>query len=115
VYFLVQLHDEPGQPRGQTPEHEPFIDQLIARNVALVGGRFPEPPQPGVFAAYVLLCDTREDAQAIAATDPFLTTGQATATVVPWEIVAINPAAMKDELVFQPEDVHGRSEDSVDR
>lgn len=106
MYFLVLLGDPAGQPEGPV-DHEAFIDSLIARNAVLLGGALAEPPAsaPGVWAAYVLSCGSLDEARAIVATDPLITDAGVTATVTPWELVAVNPAAVSPELVVTPEDI----------
>jgi uncharacterized protein YciI len=107
VYYLVLLHGPPdddpaGEPRTEA-DHEPFIDSLIARNRVLLGGRFPQPFQADVWAAYVLRCDTQNDAQAIARADPLAATR--TVSVLPWDLVAINTGAIDEDLLVTPQDV----------
>lgn len=103
MYFLVLL-GEPGQPAG---DHEAFIDSLIARNAVLLGGPFAEPiaSAPGVWAAYVLSCGSLDEARAIVATDPLVTEGRAATSITPWELVAINIAAVRPDLVVTPDDI----------
>jgi hypothetical protein len=105
MYFLVQLHDTSDDRADIGPEHEPFIDGLIAGNVGLMGGHFEDPPWPGVRAAYVLRCATVDEARAIAEHDPSVVAGHTIASVHAWELVAINPAAADDEIVFRPSDI----------
>jgi hypothetical protein len=97
VYFLVLIHDPPDGPAGTVPEHEPFIDSLIRRNAVLLGGH------SGVRAAYLLRCETLSEARAIAAEDPAATAGRV--SVWPWELVAINTAAIDEQLIVTPEDI----------
>jgi uncharacterized protein YciI len=108
MYFLVQLHDTPDGPAVFGPDHEPFIDELIAANVALIGGPFDDPPGAGVRAAYVLRCATFDEARAIAERDPTVTAGRAIPSVHAWHILAINPAAADANLVFTPDDIKPR-------
>jgi hypothetical protein len=105
VYFLVLIHDPSDGPAGTVPEHEPFIDSLIRRNAVLLGGHFPQSLQPGVRAAYLLRCETLSEARAIAAEDPAATAGRV--SVWPWELVAINTAAIDEQLIVTPEDIPG--------
>ncbi len=108
MYFFVQLHDQPNQLPDRDSEHAPFIDGLIARNAVLLGGQFLDPPQPGVRAAYVLRCDSLEEARVIAASDPAVRSQSAKATVSPWELVAVNTAAIETDLVVTPADIPDR-------
>jgi uncharacterized protein YciI len=105
MYFLVQLHDTAAGPAVFGLDHEPFIDGLIAANVALIGGPFEDPPGEGVRAAYVLRCATFDEARAIAERDPSVASGRAIASVHAWQLLAINPAAADTDLVFTPDDI----------
>jgi uncharacterized protein YciI len=103
VYFLVLLH-EPAHQADIEVDHESFVDSLIKRNVILLGGPLPASSEPGVWAAYVLSCPSHYDAQAIVASDPLVMAGLAIPTVTPWDLVAINTAAIADELAITPHD-----------
>ena len=105
MYFLVQLQYTSDDRTDIGPDHEPFIDGLIAGNVVLMGGHFEDPPWPGVRAAYVLRCATLDEARAIAEHDPIVVAGHVIASVHAWELVAINPAAADEEIVFRPSDI----------
>ena len=61
--FLVHLRDTSEGRAVFGSDHEPFIDELIAANVVLLGGPFGYSPSSGVRAAYVLRCETFEEAQ----------------------------------------------------
>ncbi len=80
MYYLV-LFNEAREPTDDLPDHEPFIDSLIARHAILLGGTFDEPPLPGLSAAYVLRCASDEEARAIVAADPLVAAGVAVPTV----------------------------------
>jgi uncharacterized protein YciI len=105
VYYLVQLHDRPDAPADSNADHDPYIDDLIARNRVLLGGPFEDAPPPGVFAAYVLRCDSMDDARAIVATDPLVTSGQVSATIHGWRLVGVNTDAIDDGLIILPSDI----------
>src|ERR1700722_20782192 len=96
-YFLVLLHEPPDIPSVEV-DHESFVDSLIKRNAILLGGPLPASPEPGIWAAYVLSCPSRSDAQAIVASDPLVVHGLAIPTITAWDLVAINIAAIADEL-----------------
>jgi hypothetical protein len=105
VYVLVLLHDPSGGPSADAPPHEPFIDSLIARNVILLGGTFRPPLVPGVTAAYLLNCGTLTQAHEIVSGDPLIMAGAATATICPWDLVGINPAAIDPALAVHPDSI----------
>jgi uncharacterized protein YciI len=101
-YFLVFLQPVAGAKEG--PEHEPYVDWLVARNLVLLGGDF-EPAVGAADAAYVLRCDTLDEARRIAAEDPLVASGSATAEVVEWQLVGINPDAIEPSLELRPGDI----------
>lgn len=103
MYFLVLLHEPSDKPDVEV-DHESFVDSLIKSNVVLLGGPLPTSSEPGIWAAYVLVCASHDDAQAIVARDPLVTAGLAVATVTPWDVVAINTAAIAHELAITPDD-----------
>jgi uncharacterized protein YciI len=104
VYFLVLLHEPASMPDVEV-DHESFVDSLIQRNVILLGGSLPASSEPGIWAAYVLSCPSRDAAQAIVASDPLVTHGLAVPTVTAWDLVAINTAAIASDLAITPDDV----------
>jgi hypothetical protein len=83
-----------------TTDHESFIDSLIQRHAVQLGGAFEGDPLPGVNAAYVLRCASLDEAWAIVAQDPLVTSGAATAAVVRWNVVGIDLAAIDSELAI---------------
>ena len=103
-YFLVLL--QPVAGGADPPEHEPFTDSLLARNLILLGGGL-DLPLAGADAAYVLACGSLPEAREIVAGDPLVTSGSRRAEVVEWELVGINPEAIDAELVLRPGDVAG--------
>jgi uncharacterized protein YciI len=92
MYFLVLLRD--AAPEPPEVDHEPFIDWLDERNLVLLGGPFEPEPSPGISAAYVLRCASREEAEGIVALDPLVSSGACKPTVVEWQLVGINRAAI---------------------
>jgi hypothetical protein len=103
-YFVVLLQPVAGGP--DPPEHDPFVDSLLARNLVLLGGPLALAPA-GADAAYVLRCGSLSEAREIVADDPLVTSGSRRAEVVEWELVGINPEAIDAELVLRPGDVIG--------
>jgi uncharacterized protein YciI len=101
-YFLVLL--QPVANAGAPPEHQPYVDSLVARNLVFLGGPF-EPRVGGADAAYLVYCDTLRDAQGIAAEDPLVTSGSMRAKVVEWQLVGINPDAIEPTLELRPSDI----------
>lgn len=97
MYYLVVL-TEMADLAVDAVEHEPFIDDLAELHAVLLGGPFDEEPWPGVVAAYVLHCDSREAADAIVAADPLVASGAATAAVVRWDLVGIDLDAVEPHL-----------------
>ncbi len=93
-YFLVLLTDAGATVEPPEGEHERFIEELIARNLILLGGGFAEPAQ-GVVGAYVLATDSREEALELARQDPLVLSGARGCTVVEWELVGINTGALR--------------------
>ena len=101
-YFLVLL--QPVANAGEPPEHEPYVDSLVARNLVLLGGPYGS-RVGGVDAAYLLHCDTLGDARGIADEDPLVSSGSMRARVVEWQLVGINPDAIAPSLVLRPSDI----------
>ena len=95
MYFLVLLREDFD---ASAIDHESFVDSLIERNLVLLGGPFVGEPYPGVTAAYVLRCADADEAAAIVATDPLVTSGTCVSTVVGWDLVGIDLAAIDPEL-----------------
>jgi uncharacterized protein YciI len=101
-YFLVLL--QPVAGAADPPEHEPFTDSLVARNLVLLGGGF-EPQLHGSDAAYVLRCDTLADARQLVAEDPLVASGSYRGEVFEWQLVGVNPDAIEPSLVVRPSDI----------
>jgi prepilin-type processing-associated H-X9-DG protein len=98
VYFLVLLHTD----EREKPDHVPFIDALIRSNVAFFGGHVEF---GDVEAAYVIRCADLAAAKAVVGEDPWVRAGVARPECLPWDVVAINPAAIEPGLTFRPGDV----------
>ena len=101
-YYLVLL--QPVAGAGPSPDHEPFVDWLLARNLVLLGGELAPPPL-GVEAAYVLSCSSYDQALDLVAREPRVSSGCMRADVVEWQLVGVNPDAVERELVLRPDDV----------
>lgn len=93
------LYDEELQAR-----HEAFIDELDRQNRVILGGGW-EPPTDGFVGAYLLRCDSLQEAQRIARADPFVRSGAARCEVVEWVLVGINPQAVDRTALHYP-DLH---------
>ena len=96
VYVLVMLLEGPRFGEVEV-DHEPFIDSLIAEHLVLLGGDLVGAEQ-GVQAAYVLRCDDLAAAEAIVATDPFVTSGVMRPRLAEWQLVGIDLEAVDDQL-----------------
>jgi YCII-related domain len=101
-YFLVVL--QPVAGAVEPPDHEPFVDSLVARNLVLLGGVL-EPPLGGADGAYVLSCASIDEARRLAAEDPLVSSGSTRADVVEWQLVGINPEAVDPALELRPGDI----------
>jgi len=100
-YFLVLLKAGPQfdeQPH-QADAHVEFIDSLIERHLVLLGGGFSDPID-GIDAAYLLRCDSLEEAKAIAADDPYAIHGVHDPDTVEWHLVGIDPELIDSNLVL---------------
>jgi hypothetical protein len=93
VYFLVLLTELPHG--GAPPEHEPFIDALIERELILLGGPLEGTPSVG----YVLRCASLDEARSVVATDPLVSSGACTAAIAAWKLVGIDPRLINPALV----------------
>lgn len=98
MYALVLLQETGAAV--EEPDHEPFIDDLIERNMVLLGGPFDAAIVPGALAAYVLRCADRAEVDAVVATDPLVTSGAYLPAVVSWDLVGINLGAIDPGLTL---------------
>jgi uncharacterized protein YciI len=106
VYVLVILRegDNADAEPLHTAAHQRFITSLIRRNAVLLGGALGE-AVGDVSAAYVLRCGHVEEAQRIAAEDPFVVNDVMRLRCVEWELVGVNPEAVDEVDVVRPADV----------
>jgi uncharacterized protein YciI len=98
-YFLVALRDGPAnadEPR-HADAHVEFIDSLIERRLVFLGGDLSEPID-GIGGAYLLRCDSLEEARAIATDDPYTVHGVCEPEVVEWRLVGIDPTLIDPSL-----------------
>jgi uncharacterized protein YciI len=70
---------------------------LIERKLVLLGGSFAR-PVGDADAAYVLRCESVEDAEAVVAEDPLVRAGAARQECVEWRLVGIDPDLVDPEL-----------------
>jgi putative methionine-R-sulfoxide reductase with GAF domain len=56
-------------------------------------------------AAYVLRCDTVDEARKVIADDPYFAHEVVVPVVVEWQLVGINPAAIDAGSIVEPGDV----------
>jgi hypothetical protein len=97
VYVLVVLTERPDVD-GPPPEHEPFVDSLIERGLVLLGGTLGD-----VDAAYVLRCDTLDEARAVVAEDPLVSSGAFTPSIAPWDLVGVDLRLVDADLAIGEE------------
>jgi hypothetical protein len=95
MYVLVLLSGQSGFV-GPEPEHEPFIDSLIDRQLVLLGGPIGD---GDTVAGYVLRCDSLDDARAVVATDPLVASGACAATLARWDLAGIDRRLIDPDLV----------------
>jgi hypothetical protein len=95
MHVLVLLRELPGGGDAAAVDHEPFVDDLIERDLVVLGGGFGAPPFPGVFAAYLLHCDDLAAADVIVADDPYLTGGSCEAILTEWDLVGMDPEVIR--------------------
>jgi uncharacterized protein YciI len=99
-YFLVVL--KAGPASDEEPKHADarvaFIDSLIERRSVFLGGDFAEPVD-GIAAAYLLRCDSIEEAEAIATEDPYAIHHVYATETVEWQLVGIDPELIDSNLV----------------
>jgi hypothetical protein len=91
MHVLVLLRELSGGGDAADVDHAPFIDDLIERDLVVLGGAFVAPPLPGVFAGYLLRCSDVTTAEEILADDPLLTSGACEAIVTEWDLVGLDP------------------------
>jgi uncharacterized protein YciI len=99
-YFLVVLKAGPAvdeEPR-HAGAHVGFIDSLIERRLVFLGGDFSTAVD-GMSAAYLLRCNSIEEAQAVAAEDPYSIHGVYETETVEWQLVGIDPELIDSNLV----------------
>jgi uncharacterized protein YciI len=77
--------------------HVAFIDSLIKRRLTFLGGDFSEPVD-GIAAAYLLRCGSIEEAEAVAAEDPYAINDVDETETVEWQLVGIEPELIDSNL-----------------
>jgi uncharacterized protein YciI len=77
--------------------HVAFIDSLIKRRLVFLGGDFSEPVD-GIAAAYLLRCGSIEEAEAVAAEDPYAIYDVDETETVEWQLVGIEPELIDPNL-----------------
>jgi uncharacterized protein YciI len=89
-----------GQDEELEGAHEEFIGELEAQHRVILGGELA-PPVAGHYGAYVIRCDSLDEARAIAARDPLVKRGAVTLTVTEWRLVGVDPEAVdRTSLLF---------------
>jgi uncharacterized protein YciI len=74
-------------------EHERFIDRLDQADRVVLGGGL-RPAAAGFEGAYVVRCESLDEAREISASDPYVLADAIGCEVVEWELVGINPDAV---------------------
>jgi uncharacterized protein YciI len=92
-----------GQDRADELEqaHERFIDELDGAGRIVLGGSW-KPPAGGFDAAYLVSCETLEEAREVALSDPLARAGAITCQVVEWELVGVNADAVDQSSLLFP-------------
>jgi uncharacterized protein YciI len=95
-------------PGGTTPaddelqaRHVRFIDDLDQANKVVLGGAW-KPPTDRFEGAYLLSCESLEEAREIAGSDPLVRSDAIRYEVVEWELVGVNPDAVDREALLYP-------------
>jgi uncharacterized protein YciI len=95
----------PGETRpdsGLQADHEQFIDRLAKENKVILGGVL-EPPAANFVGAYVVNCDSLDEARRIAASDPLARANAIRCEITEWELVGINPKAVDRDALLYPD------------
>jgi uncharacterized protein YciI len=74
-------------------EHVRFIDRLDQADKVVLGGQL-RPAAGGFEGAYVVSCESLDEAREISASDPYVRADSFGCQVVEWELVGINPDAV---------------------
>jgi uncharacterized protein YciI len=82
-------------------EHERFIDDLDQANKIVLGGSW-RPAAAGLEAAYLLSCQSLDEARQIAAADPLVRGDAMRCQVVEWELVGVNTDAIDRSSLLYP-------------
>jgi uncharacterized protein YciI len=102
MHALILLAPEASRSAELDDEHERFIDDLDRANKVVLGGSW-NPAAGGFDAAYVLSCESLDEARAIAATDPLIRSHAVRCEVIEWELVGVNPGAVDREALLYPD------------
>lgn len=103
MHALVLMAPGPAPDRAGELEqaHERFIDELDEASRVVLGGSW-KPPAGGFDAAYLVRCESLEEAREIALSDPLARAGAITCEVVEWELVGVNPDAVDQGSLLFP-------------
>jgi hypothetical protein len=82
-------------------DHDRFIGDLDQANKVVLGGGL-KPAGAPYYGAYVLSCDSLEEARHVAAADPLVRAGAIRCDVVEWELVGVNPDAVDRSSLLYP-------------
>jgi uncharacterized protein YciI len=103
MHALVLMAPGPAQDRAGELEqaHERFVDELVDPSRAVLGGSW-KPSAGGFDAAYLVSCESLEEAREIALSDPFARAGAIRCEVVEWELVGVNADAIDQSSLLFP-------------
>ncbi|MCD2442817.1 YciI family protein [Agromyces sp. SYSU K20354] len=97
MHALVLFRPGPGEPPSAELDaaHVSFIVEMAAAGSIVMGGEFDRPAGDFAFA-YVIRCGTLEEAEVIAASEPYVRADAFLAEVVEWRLVGIVLDAFRD-------------------
>jgi hypothetical protein len=81
--------------------HERFIDDLDEANKVVLGGAW-KPAVDGFEGAYLLSCESLQEARDIAQSDPLSSANASGCKLVEWELVGVNPNAVDHDSLLYP-------------
>lgn len=104
MHALVLMYPSTAHPPtpAQQEAHVGFIDELDKTNTVVLGGAF-KPPVAGIESAYLVSCETLDDARAIAASDPLVPADVIRVEVIEWELVGVNPDSIDRGSLLYPD------------
>jgi uncharacterized protein YciI len=101
VLVLLDPSDSTAANSELEARHERFIDDLDQANKVVLGGAW-KPPVDGFEGAYLLSCESLQEARDIADSDPLVSANAFGCNVVEWELVGVNPKAVDRNSLLYP-------------